>query len=133
MGPLGQGEGHHPAVLELPGDPPLGDLVVAGPDRPEAEDGDLLGIPVGQAVEAEDLAQGGVAGCVPALVRVVVGIRGGGEEGREQFRLLHEVDEVCRPLGFEVVVEDAVLALALEEVDGGAQQAASSASNCCGS
>ena len=121
---LGQPERHHLAGVEVVGGLEFGVLVLALPDRPETEDGDLLGVPVGEPVEAEDLGERGVARGVPALVRIAVGELRRREERREQLLPLDEIDEVGGPLRREVVVEDALLALALEPVDGRAQQPA---------
>ena len=91
---------------------------------PRPEDGDLPGVPVGEPVEAEDLGERGVAGGVPALVRVAVGELRRRQERGEQLLPLDELDEVGGPLRRQVVVEEALLALALEEVDGRPQQPA---------
>ena len=56
------------------------------------------------------------------LFGVSVGELRRGEERREQLLALDELDEVGGPLRGQVVVEDALLALALEPVDGRAQQ-----------
>lgn len=121
---LGQTERHHLTRVEVVGGPQLRVLVLALPHRSQTEDGDLLGVPVGQPVEAEDLGKGGVARAVPPLVGVPGGELRRRQERRKQLLPLDELDEVGGPLSPEVVVEDAFLALALEEVDGRAQQAA---------
>ena len=119
---LGQPEGHHLSGVQVIGRLELGVLVLALPDRPETQDGDLLGVPVGQPVEPEDLGERGVACGIPALVGVSVGVLRRGEERREQLLPLDELDEVRGPLRGQVIVENALLALALEPVDGRAQQ-----------
>ena len=120
---LGERERHHAAGLELCGRAFLGLDVVALPDRPEAQDRDLLGVPVRQPVEPEDLAQRGVAGGVPPLVRVASAVLRRGEEGREDLFLLDEVEEVRHPGRLEVVAEQLGLAAAFEPVDHRAQLA----------
>ena len=115
--PLGQRERHHAAGLELRGRPLLGLDVVALPDRPEAQNRHLLGVPIRQTVEPEDLAERGVAGGVPPLVRVAAAVLRGGEEGCEDFFLLDEVEEIRHPRRFEVVAQQLDLAAALEPVD----------------
>ena len=119
---LGEPERHHLARLEVVGGLEFGVLVLALPDGAEPEDGDLLGVPVGQPVEPEDLRQRGVAGGVPPLVRVAARELRRRQERREQLLALDEVDELGGPLHLQVVVEQAFLALTLEEVDGRAQQ-----------
>ena len=128
---LGQPEGHHLSGLQVIGGLELGVLVLALPDRSETQDGDLLGVPVGQPVEPEDLGERGVARGVPALVRVGASVLGAplvrgelrrSEERREQLLPLDELDEIRGPLRGKVIVQDALLALALEPVDGRAQQ-----------
>jgi hypothetical protein len=117
---LGEPERHHLSGLEVVGGSELRVLVLALPDRPESQDGDLFGVPVGEAVEAEDLRQRRVAGAVPALVgvrlpiapRVRTGELRRREERREELLALDELDEVGGPLRLQVVVEDALLALA---------------------
>ena len=71
--------------------------VRALPHRAEAEDGDLPGVPVVQAVEAEDLIEGRIAGGVPALVLITGGIGGRREESGEQALLGGELQEVRIP------------------------------------
>ena len=54
---LGQPEREHRTVVEPLRRPAAGPGVVALPDRRQAEDGDLPGIPVVQAVEGQDLTE----------------------------------------------------------------------------
>nr|BFE73348.1 hypothetical protein GCM10020092_066490 [Actinoplanes digitatis] len=120
---LGEPERHDVPVGEQPRRVCPGDRVGALPDRAEAEDGDLPGVPVAEAVEAEDLAQGRVAGGVPPLGGfVAVGRRG--QERREQAFLGGEVQEVAVPGPVDVAAQELLLTAVLEEVDGGAQQPA---------
>ena len=121
---LGQSERHHFPGVQVVGGLQLGVLVLALPDGSQPEDGDLLGVPVRQPVEPEDLREGGVARGIPALVRIARGELRGREERREQLLALDEVDEIGGPLRGQIVVEDALLALAFEPVDGRAQQPA---------
>ena len=118
---LGKPECHHAARFELGGGAFLGLDVVALPDRPEAQDGDLLGVPVGQAVEPEDLAQRGIARGVPPLVRIARAVFRRGEEGREDPFSLDQVEEVRHPRRLEVVGKQLRLAAFFEPVDHGAQ------------
>ena len=96
VGLLGQAEREHLALGEEFGGAGAGGGVVALPDRAEAEDGDLPGVPVVEAVEAEDLVEGGDPGGVPALVARPAGVGGRGQEGREQALLGGEGEEVRR-------------------------------------
>ncbi len=120
---FGQRERHHAAGLELRGRAFLGLDVVALPNRPEAQDRHLLGVPVRQPVEPEDLAQRGVAGGVPPLVRVAAAVLRRGEEGREDLLLLDEVEEVRHPRRLEVVAQQLDLAATFEPLDHRAQLA----------
>ena len=119
---LGQRERHHLTVVEVGGGLALGDLVVALPDRAETQDGHLLGVPVRQPVEPEDLRQRRVARRVPALVRITVGISGRGQERREQLFLADELEELRGPHRTAILGQQLRLALGLEPLDGGLQQ-----------
>ncbi len=85
---------------------------------PRPEDRDLPGVPVGQAVEAGDLVERADPAGVPALVLVVAGLGGRGEQGREDLVLLHELEEVGVPGARGVLLAEYPLAARLEEVDG---------------
>lgn len=122
---LGQAEGEHLALVEELGGAVAGGCVVALPDRAEAEDGHLPGVPVVQAVEAEDLVERGDARGVPSLVRLSRSGGGGGrQEGGEQVLLRGEGEEVTEPGACAVVLDQLSLPTYLEPVDGGTQQAA---------
>ncbi len=118
---LGEPERHHVALGQQLGGPRPDGLVLALPDRAEAQDGDLPGVPVAEAVEAEDLVQLGDPGGVPALVRVGRGRR---QELGEQAFLGGEFEEVGVPAAIDVGVDQRLLAARLEPVDGRAQQPA---------
>ena len=108
VGLLGQAEREHLALRRAARAAwRAGGGVVALPDRAEAEDGDLPGVPVVEAVEAEDLAEGGDPGGVPALVRLPPASDGRGQEGREQALLGGEVEEVGVPGAVAVVLDRA--------------------------
>ena len=100
-----------------------GGVVVALPDRPEPEDRDLPRVPVGQPVEAEDLVEDGVAGGVPALVRIAAAVARGREQRRERALAREELDEVRVPLVRADLLGDLRLPLRLEPVDGRAEEA----------
>src|SRR5438093_699487 len=72
-------------------------VVVALPDRAEAEDRDLPGVPIGQAVEAEDLVEDRVARGVPALVGIAAGVTRGCQQRRERALAREKLDEVGVP------------------------------------
>ena len=113
--PLGEAEAEDPAVLQVLGGLLLHFLVPAHPDRAQAQDRHLPGVPVRQAVEGEDLVHLAVAPRVPAAVCVAV-LRGR-EQGREDLVVLQELDEIIVPDAPLIIGLDALLALALEEVD----------------
>ncbi len=121
---LRQAEGEHLALGEEFGRAGAGGGVVALPDGAEAEDGHLPRVPVVEAVEPEDLVEGGDPGGVPALVGVAVGGGGRREERGEQAFLGGEGEEVRQPGAGPVVLDQPALAALLEPVDGGAQQPA---------
>src|SRR5438270_6532785 len=74
---LREAEGEHRAILEQPdGAHPRG-LVVALPDRAEAQDRYLPRVPVGQSVEPEDLVEHGVTSGVPTFASRAVRIARG--------------------------------------------------------
>ncbi len=107
---LGEPEGHHVALGQQPcGACPKG-LVLALPDRPETEDGDLPGVPVAEPVEAEDLVQLGDPGGVPALRTVTGALGGRRQEGREQPLLGGELEEVAVPGTIDVALDQRLLA-----------------------
>jgi hypothetical protein len=101
-----------------------GGLVGALPDRPEAEDGHLPGVPVAEAVEAEDLAEGGVARGVPSLRGIIAAVGRGRQECREEALLRDELQKVSVPGAVDVVVDERLLTAVLEELNGGVQQPA---------
>ncbi len=119
---LRQPEGEDAALLQKAGRLPLDLLVAAHPDRPEPEDRHLPGVPVGQAVEAEDLVELAVAPGVPAAAFAAV--LGRCQAGREELLLLCELEEVLVPDSLVVVLFDLSQALRLEEVDRGEHQLA---------
>ena len=119
---LGQPEGEDAPLLQQASGVALDLLVAAHPDRPEAEDRHLPGVPVGQAVEAEDLVEFAVAPGVPAASLAALVWRG--EEGGEEPAILHEVEEVPVPDPFVIVVLDPRQPLRFEEVDDGEHQLA---------
>ncbi len=67
--PLRKPEGEDVAVMQQVCGAALERFVPAHPDRTQSEDGHLPGVPVGQAVEAEDLIELAVAPGIPAAVR----------------------------------------------------------------
>ena len=87
-------------------------LIQTGP-RPE--DRYLPGVPVGQAVEGEDLVHLAVAPGVPATVGVAVLRRR--EQGGEYLVVLQELDEVIVPDAPLIIRFDTLFALAFEEFD----------------
>ncbi len=120
---LGQAEGEDLALGQQVRGPAACGVVLTLPDRTETEDGHLPGVPVVEAVEAEDLVQGGDPGGVPALLRPFAGGSRGEERG-EQALLGGEGEEVTEPGPRAVVLDQTALAAVLEPVDGGAQQPA---------
>src|SRR5207249_10866636 len=90
--------------------------------RTEAEDRDLPGVPVRQAVEAQDLVEDRVARGVPASVGIAAGVTRGCQQRRERALAREELDEVGVPRVAERLGEEARLALCLEPADRGAQQ-----------
>ena len=122
---LGEAEREDRAVLQQLGGAAPGGGVVALPDRAEPENRDLPRVPVGEAVEAGDLAERADAGGVPALVGVAGRFRGGGQQGREDALALDELQEVGVPGALVVVLLERRLAAGLEEVDRGQQRSSS--------
>ena len=120
---LGEAEREDRAVLEQLGGAPPGGRVVALPDRAEPEDRDLPRVPVGEPVEAGDLAERADAGGVPALVRVAAGLGGRSQQRREDALALDELQEVGVPGALVVVLLERRLAAGLEEVDRRQQRA----------
>jgi hypothetical protein len=113
--PLGEAEGEDSARLEKLRRLPLDLLVIAHPDRPEAQDSDLPGIPVGKAVEAENLIELAVAPGVPAAV--VAAVLGWCQKREEESLLLHEIEEVLIPDALVIVALDRRETLRFEEID----------------
>jgi len=91
---------------------------IGHPQRSEAEDADLPGVPVGEPVEAEDLVENTVPAGVPARIGIVDRVLGGRQHGREDTVLFDEVEEVAVPASLVVVLLETDLALRLEELDG---------------
>ena len=79
--------------------------VVALPDRTEAEDRDLPGVPVVQAVEAQELVERGDPGGVPPLVRFPLPQRTTASESGEQVLLRCKGEEVTEPRAGPVVLD----------------------------
>ena len=119
---LGQAEGEDRPLVEQLGRARLRGCVGALPDRAEAEDRDLPGVPVGQAVEAKDLVEDRVARGVPALVGIAAAVTRWCQERRERALAREKLDEVGVPRVAERLGDEAHLALCLEPVDRGAQQ-----------
>ena len=118
MGLLGQAEREHAALVEDLRGAGLRRLVVALPDRAEAEDGDLPRVPVAEAVERQHLAEGADACGVPATA-----LRPRREEGGEGLLRRHEVQEVGVPLALVVDALELRLAACLEPLDRRSQEA----------
>ncbi len=68
--------------------------ILALPDRTQAQDGDLPGVPVDESLEAQHLRQCRDPTGVPTFVLVPVGVGRRGKEGREQRFLGPEFEEV---------------------------------------
>ena len=116
VGALGEPEREDPAVLEQARRALLDRLVAAHPDRSEPEHRDLPGVPVGEAVEAEDLGELAVAPGVPAAIGAAVA--GGREQGREDPVRFHELEEIGVPDPIAIVFLEPTFPLLLEERDG---------------
>ena len=93
-------------------------LVAAHPDGPQAEHADLPGVPVGEAVEAQDLGELADAPGVPTAVGGAVARRGA--HGGEEALLPGELQEVAVPHRRPVVLLHLLQALGFEERDGAA-------------
>ena len=113
MLPLGEAEGEYAALLEHASHFDLEGFVGAHPDRAEAEDGDLPGVPVVQAVEAEDLVELAVAPGVPAG-RPSTELEGATGASRRSLRL-EEGQEVLVPDAILIVLLDLLEPFAFEE------------------
>ena len=116
VGALGEPECEDPALLEQARRALLDRLVAAHPDRPQPEHGDLPGVPVGEAVEAEDLGELAVATGIPAAIGAAVA--GWREQGREDPLRFHELEEIGIPDPIAIVLLEAAFPLPLEERDG---------------
>ena len=116
MRPLREAKCKDAALLEQARRPCLDFLVVAHPDGTESEDRDLPGVPIGEAIEAENLGEFAIPPGIPARIRSAVARR---RQGRgEEFLLLHELEEIRVPGLFAVVALERSLPLVLEEFDG---------------
>ena len=113
---LGKAEGEDGALFQELGRLVLGLVVGAQEDGAQAQGAHLEGVPVGEAVEAEDLGEVGDARGVPAR-RGVAEARGG-EELRHDLVFLHEIEELGVPLARVKVILHLLEAPALEEIDG---------------
>ena len=113
---LRQAEGEDPTLLEGLGRPLLDRIVRAHPNRPEAKHRHLPGVPVLKTVETENLRKLANPPRVPARISSPVTLWRA--HRREDAFLFDEVEEIRVPNLCVVVVLDAALALALEELDG---------------
>ena len=114
---LRQPEREHRTVLEPLRRAAAGCGVLALPDRPQTQDGDLPGVPVVQAVKGQDLTERRDPAGVPALVGVAVRLARRRAHRREQPLLGDELQEVAVPAALAVVLEQLFLAPLLEPVD----------------
>ena len=113
---LRETESENAAVFEGARGALLDRFVAAHPDRAEPENRHLPGVPVLEAVEAEDLGELADPPGVPAGVRGTVA--GRRAHRREDPLARHEVEEVPVPAARVVVLLQPALSLLLEEVDG---------------
>ena len=117
MLPFGEAEGEDRAGIQQGRSALLCRGVVALPDRPQAENGDLPDVPVLPAVEAEDVAHHRDAAGIPALVWISAALGRRREQRGEHPLPFQELDEVCIPDPFAVLFEKNALAALLEEGD----------------
>ncbi len=113
--PFRQSEGKDRSLAQqsrslLPG---LG--ILGHPDGTEAENGDLPGVPVGQAVEGKDLIELAIAPRVPAGGAVPV--RGGRQQPGEYLFAFLKIQKIPVPGALVIVLLEPGLALAFEERD----------------
>src|SRR5829696_9122481 len=120
---LRQPEREHRTIVEPLGRTSAGPAIVALPDRPQAEDGDLPGIPVVHAVEGQDLAERRDPAGIPALVAIAVRLARLRAHLREQTLLGDKPQEVCVPDTLAVIPKKRFLAPVLEPVDRRPEQA----------
>ena len=113
---FGEPEGEHLPGLQLRGGLALRLLVVAHPDRAQAQGGDLERVPVAQPVEADDLGElADPVGVPPAVVGAVLRRR---QQRCEDALAAKVVEEVRVPHPVVVVGLQPGLSPGLEEVDG---------------
>ena len=117
MGALGQAEGKYAPLRERLRRLPLDRFVLAHPDRAQAQDRDLPGVPVGQPVEGDDLVELAVAVGVPPRVGIGA-VLGGRQQSGKDLILFDEIKILPVPDPLVIVILDAAKTLSFEEVDG---------------
>ncbi len=113
---LREPKGEHGPLLEQLRGPALEAFVLAHPDRPQAQDGDLPGVPVGQPVKTQNLVEFAVAPGVPAAAGVAVARWG--QQGGEKFLLPDKVEEIGVPGAGVIVFFDLFQALVFKKSNG---------------
>jgi len=115
VGLLRQAEGEDRAVFEQRGGLAFDRLVLAHPDRTEAQHRHLPGVPVLEPVERQDLGELADPPGVPARVLRPVARRRA-HRGEDPL-VAHEVEEVLVPDRRVIILLEPLLSLGLEELD----------------
>src|SRR5450830_1835027 len=94
---LGQAEGKDMAFVKQSLRFGLRYLVFAHPDRADAQHRDLVGVPVGESIEAQNLGKTTNAPGVPDCIFAFLAVLGGRHHGGENAFFLDEVEEILVP------------------------------------